>query len=128
MNLFRAYMRDPDPWQWTWKGWDWFESWYCVFGLLTVLMMRQYAALYYLDRKFKYARFWFALPAAVFIVENFLYQTIVATIMFWERPRHLQLTQRIQWMVDRGDERAYRFRRFLNMHDNKHIDLPDDAI
>ena len=119
-NPFRAYMRDPEPWQGSWTA---FVTRDRICGLPTVLMMWQYAGLYWLDRNVPNARWWFAPLVLVFLIENLIYQVLIGSFIFWERPRHLQFTDRIQWMKDRGDPRVRPFVEVLNEHDPGHIDL-----
>lgn len=117
-NPFRAYMRDPEPWEGSWTA---FVTRDRLCGLPTVLMMWQYAGLYWLDRNVPNARKWFFIPLAIFVIENIIYQMVFGTIIFLERPRHLQFTQRIQWMKNRGDPRVRPFVEVLNEHDERHI-------
>lgn len=111
-------MNPPKKWDGSWTVFVTLER---LCGIPTVLLMWQYAGLYWLDRNVPHARKWFFLLILVFIIENFLYQVIIGTLIFGERPRHLQFTQRIQWMHDRGDPRVDRIIDVLNEHDKYHI-------
>jgi hypothetical protein len=117
---FALWMQEPPEWDGSWTA---FVTRDRLMGLPTVLMMWQYAGLYWLDRNVPHARKIFAPLVLIFLIENFVYQVLVGSFIFWDRPRHLQFTQRIQWMADRGDPRVGSFVEVLNEHDKGHIDL-----
>jgi len=85
-------------------------------------MLLQYMALFWFE-----ARVWRPLLypfAAVFILENFLFNTFVGTFLFLEWPKELQFTPRIQRLTNKRDPRALRFARVLNESDKNHVEFP----
>ena len=98
-----------------------YEMRYLAAGPFTLLLLVQFAGLFWLDRNVKNARWWFAPLVVVFLIEDFLYQVFVGTFLFLERPRDWLFTGRIARMDERGDPRAVRFKRVLNAIDEGHV-------
>ena len=93
-----------------------FEVFYIITAPITFFMLVQFAALAWIDNR---AHWLFRLLAALFIVQDVIYNATVGTLLFWERPREWLFTDRLKRWGD--DWRVDRFKRVLNRLDPGHV-------
>lgn len=103
---------------------SWFEFRENILGPLTSILQIQFMFLFWIKPTVeKYPILWiFAIwPALAFIIQDFLYQVVIATLIFWELPRDWLFTGRISRLSQAGDWRAERFKQVLNENDPGHV-------
>lgn len=98
-----------------------YEIRYMIAAPFTLVLLVQYVALYWLEDRVPHARWWFFWLVIPFLIQNFVFQIVVGTLLFLEWPRDLQFTGRIKRMDEAGDPRAARFKRVLNESDEGHV-------
>lgn len=103
---------------------SWFEVRYLISAPATLFLLAFFMALSWakptVDR---YKVLWIpAVPfVAVFLVLDALYQLVIGTWLFLERPRDLLFTGRLKRLDEAGDCRIDRFKRTLNEIDPGHV-------
>ena len=104
-------------------SWSLYGIRFFVAGFFWIPLFLQYMLLYWIDRHWNYSRWWFFWLIVPFMIQNLLFNLIVGSFLFWERPRFLQFTSRVQMLYDRADPRVCMIVMMLNEHDEHHIEL-----
>ena len=102
----------------------WFELRKGFAGPFTSILQAQFMFLFWIKpRVDRHKVLWIIVAPLVllFLVQDFLYQVIVATFVFMEWPRDLLFTGRIKRLDKVGDWRAERFKNVLNEIDPGHV-------
>ena len=95
-----------------------FEIRYFLVFVATMSLLLQFALLAWLQPRLPRVIFWpLALP---FVVQDILYQLIIGTFLFWERPRELFFTTRLK-RLDGTNPHVQRFKDVLNELDEGHV-------
>ncbi|PIY28409.1 MAG: hypothetical protein COZ09_10190 [Comamonadaceae bacterium CG_4_10_14_3_um_filter_60_42] len=103
---------------------SWFEIRYLIVAPVTLALLVYFMGLFRakpaVDR---YKVLWIiAAPfVVVFLVMDALYQLIIGTWLFLERPRDILFTGRLKRLDEAGDCRVDRFKRTLNEIDPGHV-------
>ncbi|MFU8834024.1 MAG: hypothetical protein ACNA7F_02015 [Roseovarius sp.] len=102
----------------------WFEVRYLIMAPFTLALLVQFAVLMWVQRRVPKPLLYLFYPAAaVFLVEDFIYQVVVGTFLFLDRPRDVLFTGRLKRLdaQDPADYQVWRFKRVLNALDPGHV-------
>lgn len=106
-----------------------FELRYLIAAPITLIMLIQFAVLWWTFYRFfgertKLVYVIYGIPATIYSIENFLYNTFVATFIFWDRPREFATSDRLRRYTYETPHEVYgvsRMANAVNYWDPNHI-------
>lgn len=99
-----------------------FEIRHLIAAPFTLIFLVYFVALFWAKKRIPtpwvYPLYVFSTP---FLVMDFIYQVIVGSFLFLDRPRHWLFTGRLSDMKKQGDDRVERFELVLNESGPGHV-------